>query len=283
MLPYHIMEENINKIRQAQRGDINAFQSIFVTFQDHLKSYLYRITASRADAEDLAHDAFIKAFDKLDTFQHKSSLKTWVFQIATNLAYNHMKRKQRWTEDVSLQAKELVLSNAKLANRIEQIHQNSPYGTYDIKEHIDTCFTCISKNLVIENQVALLLKDVYDFSVKDIMQIIHKTEGQVKYYIQTARKTMSDIFDRRCALVNKNGTCHQCSELNGWFNPKQNQTEARLKIKMAKLAEKEDNTSLFNMRTDLIKAIDPLKSEGNELQEILLKCNRMAMGELEMG
>jgi len=276
------MKENLTKLQQAQQGDINAFQDLFFAFQDQLKSYLFRITTNRADAEDIAHDTFIRAFDKLNTFQQKSSLKTWIFQIATNLAYNQKKRINLWTEDVSEQAKAIVLENPKIANRIEQVNQHSTCGAYEIKEHIDTCFTCISKNLVIENQVAFLLKDVYDFSVIEIMQILNKTEGQVKYYLQTARKKMTDIFDRRCVLVNKNGICHQCTELNGWFNPKQGQNETKLKIKMVKDAQKADKEALFKMRVDLIKAIDPLKSEGNELQEILLNCNRMAMGEMEI-
>lgn len=276
------MKENQTKIQLAQEGDINAFQDLFVAFQDQLKSYIFRIMANRADAEDIAHDTFIRAFDKLNTFQQKSSLKTWVFQIATNLAYNQRKKRNRWTEDVSEQAKSIVLENSKIAKKIEQVNQYSTCGAYEIKEHIDTCFTCISKNLPIENQVALFLKDVYDFSVMEIMQIIGKTEGQVKYYLQTARKKMTDIFDRRCALVNKNGICHQCTELNGWFNPKQNQNEAKLKVKMVRDAQEADKVALFKIRVDLIKAIDPLKSEGNELQEILLNCNRMAMGEMEL-
>ena len=239
------MQENLNQIKKAQQGDINAFQKLFVAFQDQLKSYLFRLTANRADAEDIAHDTFIKAFDNLSTFQQKSSLKTWVFQIATNLCYNYMKKRNRWTEDVSQKAKEIVLANATLRNSIEHLHQHSTSGSYEIKEHINTCFTCISKNLPIENQVALLLKDVYGFSVKEIMQIIDKSEGQVKYFVQTARKTMTGIFDRRCALVNKNGICHQCTELNGWFNPKQNQQEAKLKIKMIRDAPKEDKAHSF--------------------------------------
>ncbi|MEL6988271.1 MAG: RNA polymerase sigma factor [Bacteroidota bacterium] len=268
-------------LEKASKGDINSFQTLFINFQDQLKSYLYRLTASRAEAEDIAHDTFIKAYDKLHTFQQKSSLKTWVFQIATNIALNEVKKRKRWTADVSEQAKTLVLSDPKLAASIEHINHTSDYGSYDIKEHIDTCFTCISKNLAIENQVALLLKDVYDFTVQEIMSIIHKTEGQVKYFIQTARKNMTEIFDKRCALVNKNGVCHQCSELNGWFNPKQNQEAAKIKVKMLKDTSNESKEALFEMRLQLIKAIDPLRSNGNELQEILLKCNRMAMGEIK--
>ena len=49
------------------------------------------------------------------------------------------------------------------------------------------------------------------------------------------------------------------------------------------MPQKKIRLTLFKLRTNLIKAIDPLKSEGNELQEILLDCNRMAMGELEIG
>lgn len=180
----------------------------------------------------------------------------------------------------SQQAKELVLADPQLTRRIEQVHRHSPHGSYEISEHISTCFTCISKNLPIENQVTLLLKDVYDFSVPEIMQIIDKTEGQVKYYLQLGRKTMADIFERRCALINKNGVCHQCSELNGWFNPKQDQHEAKLSIKLAKDTANADKMALFKMRTDLVKAIDPLRSTGNELQEILMDCNRMAMEEI---
>jgi RNA polymerase sigma-70 factor (ECF subfamily) len=267
-------------LKNALSGDINAFQHLFSGFQNHLKSYLFRLTANRNDAEDLTHDTFIKAYDKLSTFKGESSLKTWVFQIATNLSYNYLQRQKRWTADVSEQAKKLVLSNEKLMNEIIRVHETSADATYDIKEHIDTCFTCISKALPIENQITLMLKDIYDFSVAEICQILDKTEGVIKYLLQDARKTMIDIFDNRCALVNKQGVCHQCSELNGWFNPKEDQQQALVKLDLIKGSTKYNRQELYHIRTSLVKAIDPLRSGGVDLQEILLKCNRMAMGEL---
>ncbi len=273
--------ENINEqtLKKALSGDINAFQVLFAEFQNQLKSYLYRLLANRNDAEDLTHDTFIKAFDKLSTFKGEASLKTWVFQIATNLSYNYLQRQKRWTADVSEQAKKMVLENEDLRNSIIKVYETSPAATYDMKEHIDTCFTCISKNLPIENQIALMLKDVYDFSVAEICLILDKTEGVIKYLLQDGRKTMTDIFDNRCALINKNGVCHQCSELNGWFNPKQNQQEALMKLDLVKGSKKYGRQELYFMRTNLVKAIDPLRSNGADLQDILLKCNRMAMGE----
>ncbi|MCI4670340.1 MAG: RNA polymerase sigma factor [Bacteroidia bacterium] len=274
------MSHTDQQLKAAIEGDINAFQALFGGFHDQLKSYLFRLTANRADAEDIAHDTFIRAFDKLSTFAQKSSFKTWVFQIATHLAYNELQKRKRWTADVSQQAKELVMSNSDLGKSIEQVSQNSPYGKFEIKEHIDTCFTCVSKTLLIENQVALLLKDVYDFSVSEIMMILGKSLGQTKYLLQHARATMTNVFDKRCSLVNKQGICHQCSELNGWLNPKQDQLQAKMKVKMAREAGAKDKEALFSLRIQLIKAIDPLRSNGHELQEVLMDCNRLAMGEI---
>ena len=266
-------------VTRARSGDIDAFERLYSSFHESLKSYLFRLTASRNDAEDLAHDAFIKAFSNINQFKGDATIKTWVFQIATNLAYNLLKRRKRWTPDVLEKAKELVMGNEQLAGQLASLTGSSPDATYDIQEHIDTCFTCMGKTLPIENQVALMLKDIYAFSVQEIMLILDKTEGTVKYLLQNARKTMTDIFDQRCSLVSKEGVCHQCSELNGWFNPKQNQQEALMKVKMVKESKKFDRDKLFEMRTHLVQSIDPLRSTGFALQEALMDCNRMAMGE----
>ncbi len=171
-----------------------------------------------------------------------------------------------------------MLENENLRNVIISVHETSPDARYDMKEHIDTCFTCISKNLPIENQIALMLKDVYDFSVAEICHILNKTEGVVKYLLQDGRNTMTAIFDRRCALVNKNGICHQCSELNGWFNPKQNQQEELMKLDLVKGSKKFDRDELYRLRANLVKAIDPIRSNGSDLQDILLKVQQVGNG-----
>ncbi|AQG82129.1 RNA polymerase sigma factor [Spirosoma montaniterrae] len=267
-------------LAKAMNGNINAFQELFSAFQSQLKSYLYRLTASRNDADDLTHDAFIKAYDELSTFKGQSSLKTWVFQIATNLAYNQLKRQKRWTPDVMEQAKNLVVNSKEMQALIGKVSETASDARYDMKEHIDTCFTCMAKNLPIENQIALILKDVYDFSVADICLILDKTEGIVKYLLQDGRNTLMDIFDNRCALIHKNGVCNQCSELNGWFNPKENQQQALMKLDLVRGSKKFNREELYVMRSKLVSALDPLRSPGADLQELLVKCNRVAMQEL---
>lgn len=270
-------QEQQTLLQKASEGDINAFQQLFAEFQGALKSYLYRLLANRADADDLTHDTFIRAYDKLASFKAEASLKTWVFRIGTHLAYNHLQKQKRWTVDVAEQAKQLVMESPALSQEIEKLSTTSAYGRYEIKEHIDTCFTCIGKTLPIENQVALILKDVYHFSVKEIMLILNQSEGTVKYLLQQARKTMTAIFDRRCALVNQQGVCHQCAELNGWLNPRQDQQAALMELALAKASKKYDRDALYHLRAQLVRAIDPLRSPGNELQELLMQCNVKAM------
>ena len=267
-------------LEKALAGDINSFQTLFAEFQNQLKSYLYRLLTDRDDVDDLTHDTFIKAFDKIATFNQNSSLKTWVFRIATNLAYDHLRKLKRWPADAQDQGANLAIGTKEVGEAFRNVHQTSNAGAYEMKEHIDFCFTCISKTLPIENQVALILKDVYDFSVKEICLILDKTEGIVKHLLIDARDTMTGIFDNRCALVNKNGACDQCSQLNGIFNSKQDQQEARMKLELAKGSTKFDRAELFKMRTTLVKAIDPLHSSGTDLHDLIFRCTKTAIGEV---
>lgn len=173
------------------------------------------------------------------------------------------------------------MGSPKIAEAFMQVHQHSPSGRYEIREHIDTCFTCIGKTLPLRQQVVLLLKDVYGFSVSEIMEVVDLTEGATKYALQTARKTLTQVFAKRCALVNKNGICHQCTELNGWFNPAQRAQAAAAQLELVQQAEHATQAHLLSVRTALVRAIDPLQHPGHALQDALLECNRMAMGEME--
>jgi RNA polymerase sigma-70 factor, ECF subfamily len=266
-------------LKSAISGDINAFQTLFAEFQNQLKSYLYRLLTDRAVVDDVTHDTFIKAFTKISTFNQDSSLKTWVFKIATNLAYDHLRKFKRWKPDAQDRAADLAISSEEIRQVFWMVHDTSPSGTYEMREHIDYCFTCISKTLPIENQVALILKNMYDFSVKEISLILEKTEGVIKHLLNDARNTMTDIFEHRCALVNQNGVCHQCSHINEIFNPKQNQHEELMKLELVKASKKFNRDQLFELRTLLVKAIDPLHASGTDFHEELMNCLKTAIGE----
>ena len=171
-------------------------------------------------------------------------------------------------------ARRLAESNSRYPLQFLEKANNLPQGKYEIKEHIDFCFTCISKTLPIEQQITLILKDIYDFQILDIERIIQKPKGTVKDWLFQARKTMSDIFDKRCALINKKGVCYQCTELNAFFNPKQKAQEVLLLGN-----ENQDKYQLLKLRTLLVKGIDPLQNEGSAIQDDIMQVLRTAIVE----
>ena len=253
------------------------FNLEFQTIAPPLKSYLLRITASVHDAEDIVHDTYIKALDKLYTFRHESTIKTWLFSIASNLARDNQKVKKRWTEDVTDICKQEALGNRQFFQEAMTIATTSPHGAFEIKEHIAFCFTCISKSLPLEQQLCIFLKEVYEFKVGEIAVILEISEAMVKYYLHVGRSKMVQVFDGRCALINKNGVCHQCSELNGIFNPKQNFQEELMKIEMARDAENTGKEQLLDLRMQILQSIDPFNSGAFELQLHHLEHNSIVM------
>ncbi len=266
-----LMEDQQSLITQAQNGDIDAFHQLFSQFQGQLKSYLYRLLTDRQDVEDLAHDTFIRAFDKIATFNSASSLKTWVFSIATNLSLDRLRQRKRWAADAQDQSRTLSNNSPEVVATYQAINTNSPQGNYEIREHIDFCFTCISKTLPIEQQVSLLLKDVYGFKVREVAVIINRTLGVTKHLLHNARSTMTDIFDARCSLVSKDGVCYQCSELNGLFNPKQDTQTEIMKLELPRAAADSNQSDLFKLRTKLVQGIDPLNASGADLHDFIMQ------------
>jgi RNA polymerase sigma-70 factor (ECF subfamily) len=269
-----IVETSNNR---EQNMTIEIFNEEFEAITGQLKSYLLRITASIADAEDILHDTYIRALEKLTTFRGESSLKTWLFTIASNLAKDNLRVQKRWTENITDLTKEAALSNKQFFEEAMHIRMTSPQGQFEVKEHIAFCFTCVSKSLPLEQQLCIFLKEVYEFKVSEITVILNATEAMVKYHLYSGRSKMTTIFEGRCALINKEGVCHQCSELNGIFNPKQNTQEELMKIALVKEAEKGTKEHLFDLRMQILRGIDPFTSKASELQLHHLEHNRRVM------
>ena len=188
-----------------------------------------------------------------------------------------MKSKKRWPETVTDICREEALGNRRFFQEAMQIRETSPQGKFEIKEHIAFCFTCVSKSLPLEQHLVLLLKEVYGFKVKEIAQIINQTAAMVKYYLHVSRSRMIEVFDHSCSLINKQGICHQCTELNGIFNPKQKVQEELVKIEMVRDAANKSKDELFDLRMKILRELDPLESGAVELQLHHLEHNRQVM------
>ena len=253
--------------------------ALIESFKGQLSAFILRMTCSVQDTEDIVQETFLRALKGMEGFKEQSSVKTWVFSIASNLAKDLLKSKKRWPENVTDICREKALENPEFFREAMHIREHSAQGAFEMREHITFCFTCIAKSLPLEQQLVLLLKEVHTFTLVEIAEIMDISEAMSKYYLHTSRGKMMDVFDHRCSLINKEGVCHQCSELNGIFNPKQVDQEERMKIKMVRDAKDQDKEKLFDLRTEILRELDPFQSGAAALQLHHLEHNKSVIEE----
>ncbi len=82
-------------IHQAQRGDAEAFDRLVDAYAHRITGFLYRMTGSRQDAEDLVQEVFLRLVRTIAAYQHDGRFEAWLFRIAANLARDRVRRAKR--------------------------------------------------------------------------------------------------------------------------------------------------------------------------------------------
>ena len=88
-LPAPMLEADLVKL--ARRGDLTAYDELVKRYQERIYATIYHMTSNHEDANDLAQEAFIKAFSALKSFKGGSSFYTWLYRIAVNKTINFLK------------------------------------------------------------------------------------------------------------------------------------------------------------------------------------------------
>ena len=91
---------DLELIERVKLGDKSAFSSLVIRHQRGLLRLGLRFVKDLDQAEDIVQEAFIKAYEKLSTFEGRSSFKSWLYQIALNTARNRLRENRRETVDV---------------------------------------------------------------------------------------------------------------------------------------------------------------------------------------
>src|SRR2546429_3729008 len=81
-------------VKQAKCGDLEAYDDLVRRYQERIYATIYHMTSNHEDANDLAQEAFIKAFHALKSFKGGSSFYTWVYRIAVNKTINFLKQRK---------------------------------------------------------------------------------------------------------------------------------------------------------------------------------------------
>jgi RNA polymerase sigma-70 factor, ECF subfamily len=90
-----VASEHSTRVEQCQKGDQEAIEALIREHQRMIYSLCYRMTGSMADAEDLAQETFIHAYQHLEGFRAEARFSSWLYRIAVNQCLNWQKREQR--------------------------------------------------------------------------------------------------------------------------------------------------------------------------------------------
>ncbi|MEX1253981.1 MAG: sigma-70 family RNA polymerase sigma factor [Dehalococcoidia bacterium] len=201
------MEEALALLERAKAGDRDAFAALAEEHRASLHRLCFKMTGSREDAEDLVQETLLKAYLGIEKFEMRSSLSTWLHRIATNLCIDHQRHRPPWREERRWQ---WFQDNPDLVPQIAQTLYLSPEFAVEAKEVAATCVNCMTMTLPVKQRLAMVLCDQLGFSREDASKAMNASVASVKTELHRGRKKMTDIYERRCALVDQKNECNAC-------------------------------------------------------------------------
>jgi RNA polymerase sigma-70 factor, ECF subfamily len=180
--------DEANLIARAQRGNLDAFNTLVLRYQDSVFSLAYRIMGESASAADSTQDALVNAFRRLDTYRG-GSFKSWLLRIAANVCYDELRSRKRkpatsiedMLDEDSADAPELRDPSASP----EQIAQQR-----ELQRAIQQCI----EGLGDEQRIVIVLSDVNELSYQEIAEATKVQIGTVKSRLSRARAGVRDCL-----------------------------------------------------------------------------------------
>ncbi len=174
-------------MERLRQGESDAFEELLRTYEDPVYNLVYRLLNQPADAPDVVQEIFVKVYRNLNHFQGKSSLKTWIYRIAVNEAYNH----RRWFSRHKKQEIGLVGGEENPIS-LADILPDRCRSPYDLTADHETR-ALIEEALLRINPVfrsAVVLRDLEDLSYEEISDVLQISLGTVKSRILRGREAL---------------------------------------------------------------------------------------------
>ena len=178
-------------INAAINGDLDAFNRLVLAYQTVVYNTALRIMNNEASADDVAQNAFLSAWNHIDSFK-TGSFKPWIIRITINACYDEIRKQKRRptiplepispdTDDEIEDADWMVDPNKNTVDEIEQ---------KELMQIVESCLEALTD----EYRIVLTLVDVDEISYQDVSDIIHKPLGTVKSRLLRARLRMKNCI-----------------------------------------------------------------------------------------
>jgi RNA polymerase sigma-70 factor (TIGR02960 family) len=184
-------------LERARGGDEHAFAALVERHRRELAVHCYRMLGSMDDADDALQETLVAAWRALSGFEGRSSLRTWLYTIATNVSLRMAERRRRllsWDRgaardpmgDLGLP----VADDGWLEPWIED--DADPAELYSRRETIELAYVAALQHLPANQRAVLILRDVLGFSAAETADVLDTSEGSVTSALQRARITVTE-------------------------------------------------------------------------------------------
>lgn len=182
-----VMESFIikEKIKQVKKGDQSAFEDVVGIFQNRIYQHCLRMVGNTHEAEDLAQEAFIRAYINIYSFDNNRKFSTWLYRIATNLTIDRLrKRKPDYYLDAEIKGTEGLNMYSQLATD-ERLPEEEVEGL-ELQNHIHQEIASLPPIY----RSIIILRYLEEFTLKEISEIMDIPLGTVKTRIHRGREAL---------------------------------------------------------------------------------------------
>ncbi|MBX6320078.1 RNA polymerase sigma factor RpoE [Pigmentiphaga sp.] len=174
-------------VSRVQRGDKKAFELLMLKYQRKILRLLSRFIRDPAEVEDVAQEAFIKAYRALPQFRGDSAFYTWLYRIAINTAKNHLSASGRRPSSPSEYENEDGETFDETDNLSDINTPESMMATREIAETVNLAIEALPEEL----RTAIVLREIEGMSYEDIAQSMGCPIGTVRSRIFRAREAIA--------------------------------------------------------------------------------------------
>ena len=206
MIPILSSSEN-EHLAAARKGDSQKFSELTEPYRRELQVHCYRILGSLHEAQDMVQETMLKAWKRLDSFEGRSSFRSWLYKIATNACLDFLdQRKSRrllpFEERSPSDPATPILPPALEIPWLEPFPDEwlgdrsaaNPEARYSDIESISLAFLTALQTLPPRQRAVLILRDVLDFSAIETAEVLELTVSSVNSALHRARSTLSKRY-----------------------------------------------------------------------------------------